>query len=124
MTDSLSIPLQIQTTPPKPVVLTDAAAEKVQELIAREEQPDTLSLRVAVQPGGCSGYRYALFFDDRVLDGDVAYDMGGVPVRVDKMSAEHLSGTSIDWVDSLQGAGFSIENPNASQSCACGDSFT
>ncbi len=120
----MSIPLQIETTPPKPVALTESAAAKVKELVAREENAESLALRVAVQPGGCSGYRYALFFDDRELVGDVVADEGGVTVRVDKMSASHLQGTRIDWVDSLQGAGFSIDNPNAQSSCACGDSFS
>ena len=106
-----------------PVVLTDSAATKVKELIAREENPGEIALRIAVQPGGCSGMRYALFFDDRQLDGDKTADVSGVPVRVDKMSAPYLRGTRIDWVDSLQGAGFSIDNPNAQNTCACGDSF-
>jgi iron-sulfur cluster assembly protein len=106
-----------------PIILTDAAAEKVKELMAREESSD-IALRIAVQPGGCSGMRYALYFDDRQLDGDVAADVGGVPVRVDKMSAPYLRETKIDWVDSLQGAGFAIDNPNAQSTCACGDSFT
>ena len=106
-----------------PVLLTDSAATKVRELMAREENTADIALRIAVQPGGCSGMRYALFFDDRQLDGDKAADISGVPVRVDKMSAPYLRGTKIDWVDSLQGAGFSIENPNAQNTCACGDSF-
>jgi iron-sulfur cluster assembly protein len=110
--------------PPKPVSLTDAAAAKVKELMAKEENPDAVALRVAVQPGGCSGMRYALFFDDRQLEDDWVDEIGGVPVRVDKASTPHLTGTKIDWVDSLQGAGFSIDNPNAKQSCACGDSFS
>ena len=124
MSQGMSIPLTVQSKPEDPVVLTESAAAKVKELIQREDNADALSLRVAVQPGGCSGFRYALFFDDRELDGDVAADVHGVPVRVDKMSAPHLSGTRIDWVDSLQGAGFSIENPNAQSTCACGDSFS
>ncbi|MDP9405995.1 MAG: iron-sulfur cluster assembly accessory protein [Actinomycetota bacterium] len=106
-----------------PVVLTEPAAAKVRELMDREENPDAVALRVAVQPGGCSGMRYALFFDDRQLDGDKVGTVGGVPVRVDKMSAPYLRGTEIDWVDSLQGAGFAINNPNAQNTCACGDSF-
>ncbi len=106
-----------------PIVLTPAAASKVSELMEREEQ-EGLALRVAVQPGGCSGMRYALFFDDRQLDGDVAFEIEGVPMRVDQMSAPYLRGTKIDWVDSLQGAGFSIDNPNAGNPCACGDSFS
>jgi iron-sulfur cluster assembly protein len=106
-----------------PVVLTDSAAAKVKELMAREENAAEVALRIAVQPGGCSGMRYALFFDDRQLDGDKAVEISGVPVRVDKMSVPYLRGTKIDWVDSLQGAGFAIDNPNAQNTCACGDSF-
>lgn len=105
------------------IVLTDSAAEKVRELMGREEHPEQIALRVAVQPGGCSGMRYALFFDDRQLDGDKVATLAGVPVRIDKMSAPYLRGTQIDWVDSLQGAGFAINNPNAQSTCACGDSF-
>ena len=105
------------------VTLTDSAADKVRELMSREDNSAEISLRIAVQPGGCSGMRYALFFDDRQLDGDHLEDVAGVPVRVDKMSTPYLRGTKIDWVDSLQGAGFSIENPNAQNTCACGDSF-
>ncbi len=122
MTDAIT-GTSAQTTPAAPVVLTDAAAEKVKELMSREENADQVSLRVAVQPGGCSGMRYALFFDDRELDGDDVTSVNGVPVRVDKMSGPYLRGTRIDWVDSLQGAGFSIENPQAQSTCACGDSF-
>lgn len=108
--------------PASPLSLTEAAADKVRELMDREAEAD-IALRVAVQPGGCSGMRYALFFDDRQLDGDQAHDVHGVPVRIDKMSAPYLRGTVIDWVDSLQGAGFSIDNPNSQSTCACGDSF-
>ncbi|QBI18224.1 iron-sulfur cluster assembly accessory protein [Egibacter rhizosphaerae] len=122
MSDGISIPLTV-TTKEEPIILTDGAATKVKELMAREENAEDIALRVAVQPGGCSGMRYALFFDDRELEGDVVADQHGVPVRIDKMSAPHLKNTQIDWVDSLQGAGFSIENPNAQSSCACGDSF-
>ncbi len=109
--------------PEGPVMLTDSAAQKVQELIGREEDASAIALRIAVQPGGCAGMRYALYFDDRQLDSDVFAEVKGVPVRVDKMSSPYLRGTTIDWVDSLQGAGFSIDNPNAQSSCACGDSF-
>lgn len=124
MSDSMQIPLTVTSPDDQPIILTDSAATKVKELMTREDGGENLALRVAVQPGGCSGLRYALFFDDRELDGDVAVDVKGVPVRVDKMSAPHLVNTQIDWVDSLQGAGFSIDNPNAQSSCACGDSFS
>jgi iron-sulfur cluster assembly protein len=111
------------TTESQPIILTDSAVNKVKELMAKEEL-ENVALRVAVQPGGCSGMRYALFFDDRELPGDVVAEINEVPVRVDPMSAPHLQGTQIDWVDSLMGAGFSIDNPNAQSSCACGDSFS
>ena len=120
---TIAAPPQPEPATASPVVLTDAAAAKVKELLAKEEGQEDVVLRIAVQPGGCAGMRYALYFDDRELDGDVAADVLGVPVRVDKMSAPYLRGTTIDWVDSLQGAGFSIDNPNAQSACACGDSF-
>jgi iron-sulfur cluster assembly accessory protein len=106
-----------------PVVsLTDAAAAKVRDLLAREGRED-LTLRIAVEPGGCSGLRYALFFDDRSLEGDVGGEMRGVRVVTDRMSAPYLSGASIDYLDTLEKSGFTIENPNAQGSCACGESF-
>ena len=104
------------------VVLTDVAASKVKSLLEQEGRTD-LALRVAVQPGGCSGLRYQLFFDDRSLDGDVVTDFGGVNVVVDKMSNPYLLGATIDFVDSIEKQGFTIDNPNATGSCACGDSF-
>ena len=104
------------------VVLTDVAAVKVKALIEQEGRDD-LRLRVAVQPGGCSGLRYQLFFDERSLDGDVVNDFGGVEVVVDRMSAPYLSGATIDFADRIDAQGFTIDNPNASGSCACGDSF-
>lgn len=124
MSEAPVISIPLSEKPVEPIVLTASAAAKVKELMAREEKPDEVALRVAVQPGGCSGMRYALFFDDRQLEGDLALDIMGVPVRLDKMSAPHLAGTQIDWVDSLQGAGFAINNPQAKSTCACGDSFS
>lgn len=115
---------EADTTVDSPIALTDSAAAKVQELMSREEDASSISLRIAVQPGGCAGMRYALYFDDRQLDNDVVNDVKGVPVRIDKMSTPYLRGTTVDWVDSLQGAGFSIDNPNSQSSCACGDSFS
>jgi iron-sulfur cluster assembly accessory protein len=106
------------------IKLTDAAATKVKELLDRESaETNGLALRVAVQPGGCSGLRYALYFDDQVGDKDTSAEFGGVRVVVDKMSAPYLSGAEIDYVDSLQQSGFTINNPNAQSTCACGDSF-
>jgi iron-sulfur cluster assembly accessory protein len=105
------------------VVLTDPAAEKVASLLAQEGRDD-LALRVAVQPGGCSGLRYQLFFDERTLDGDVSQDFGtGVKVVVDRMSVPYLAGATIDFVDTIEKQGFTIDNPNAGGSCACGESF-
>jgi iron-sulfur cluster assembly accessory protein len=113
---------QAQTT----VVLTEVAAEKVRALLDQEGRDD-LRLRVAVQPGGCSGLRYQLFFDERSLDGDVVSEFpsgtGAVEVVVDRMSAPYLSGATIDFADRIDAQGFTIDNPNASGSCACGDSF-
>jgi iron-sulfur cluster assembly accessory protein len=104
------------------VQLTDAAAVKVKTLLDQEGRDD-LNLRVAVQPGGCSGLKYQLFFDDRSMDGDVINDFSGVKVVVDKMSVPYLSGAVVDFVDSIEKQGFTIDNPNAGGSCACGDSF-
>ncbi|GAA4214893.1 iron-sulfur cluster insertion protein ErpA [Actinocatenispora rupis] len=104
------------------IQLTDGAAEKVKALLDQEGRDD-LRLRVAVQPGGCSGLRYQLFFDERSLDGDVVKDFGGVGVVVDRMSVPYLSGATIDFVDRIDRQGFTIDNPNATGSCACGDSF-
>ena len=104
------------------VVLTDAASSKVKHLLDQEGRDD-LALRVAVQPGGCSGLRYQLFFDERTLDGDQFTDFSGVKVVVDRMSVPYLSGAVIDFVDTIEKQGFTIDNPNATGSCACGDSF-
>ncbi|MGH3714172.1 MAG: iron-sulfur cluster insertion protein ErpA [Micromonosporaceae bacterium] len=110
------------TEAPTGIVLSDAAASKVKALLEQEGRDD-LRLRVAVQPGGCSGLRYQLFFDERSLDGDNVTDFGGVEVVVDRMSLPYLSGASIDFVDQIDKQGFTIDNPNAGGSCACGDSF-
>ena len=102
--------------------LSDVAAAKVKSLLAQEGRDD-LHLRIAVQPGGCSGLRYQLFFDERQLDGDAVTDFDGVGVVVDRMSTPYLSGAMIDFVDTIEKQGFTIDNPNAGGSCACGDSF-
>ena len=104
------------------ILLTETASSKVAALLAQEGRED-LSLRVAVQPGGCSGLRYQLFFDDRSLDGDIVKEFGTVKVVTDRMSAPYLLGATIDFVDTIQQQGFTIDNPNAGGSCACGDSF-
>lgn len=104
------------------VVLTDAAAAKAKALLDQEGRDD-LALRIAVQPGGCAGLRYQLYFDDRTLDGDKEDEVGGVRLVVDKMSVPYLMGARIDFADTIEAQGFTIDNPNASGSCACGDSF-
>jgi len=104
------------------ILLTDGAAAKVKALLNSEGRED-LALRVAVQPGGCSGLRYQLFFDDRSFEGDIVKVFGGVDVVTDRMSAPYLMGATIDFVDTIEKQGFTIDNPNATGSCACGDSF-
>ena len=105
------------------ITLTDTAATKVKDLIEAEGEPN-LALRVAVRPGGCSGFSYEMFFDTDVADDDNLVDYSGVRVVVDSSSAELLEGATLDYKDGLQGAGFAIENPNAQRSCGCGKSFS
>lgn len=104
------------------VTLTDVAAVKVKALLEQEGRDD-LRLRIAVQPGGCSGLRYQLFFDERQLDGDIVTGYDGFELVVDRMSAPYLTGATIDFADRIDAQGFTIDNPNAKGSCACGDSF-
>ena len=107
------------------VSLSDRAADKVQEFLSeQDESVEDVALRVAVQAGGCAGMQYALFFDDRKLEGDIVTEQHGVTLRVDKHSAMYLRGATVDWKESLEASGFSIENPNAQSACACGDSFS
>ena len=101
-----------QATDAHGVTLTDAAAPKAKALLDQEGRDD-LALRIAVQPGGCAGLRYNLFFDDRSLDGDLTVDFGGVALTVDRMSAPYVKGASIDFVDTIEKQGFTIDNPNA-----------
>ena len=111
------------TTPTDTITLSDAAVAKVAELVAQESQPD-LALRVAVRPGGCSGFSYEMFFDTEVADDDVRLEFGAVKVLVDPASSKLLSGATLDYKDGLQGAGFAINNPNAQRTCGCGQSFS
>lgn len=106
-----------------PISLTDAAVVKVAELIAQEGN-DALALRVAVRPGGCSGFSYEMFFDTDVADDDLTLTFDTVRVVVDPASGDLLNGATLDFKDGLQGAGFSINNPNASRTCGCGQSFS
>ncbi len=111
------------------ISITPSAAEKVNELLSREisanpdeHQGKSYALRIAVQPGGCAGLRYALYFDDRKLDDDHVETVNGVEIRLDKMSAPYMKGAEVDYVDTLSQSGFTINNPNAKGTCACGDS--
>ena len=122
MSTETSQEVTITKAPATGIVLTDVAATKVAALLTQEGRDD-LSLRVAVQPGGCSGLRYQLYFDDRTLDGDTITEFGGVKVVTDKMSTPYLTGAAIDFVDTIEKQGFTIDNPNAEGSCACDDSF-
>jgi iron-sulfur cluster assembly accessory protein len=104
------------------VLVSEAAASKAKALL-KQEGRDDMHLRIAVQPGGCAGLRYQLFFDERTLDGDLFRDFNGLKVAVDRMSAPYVKGATIDFVDTIEKSGFTIDNPNAGGSCACGDSF-
>jgi iron-sulfur cluster insertion protein len=105
------------------IALTDSATVKVKELIEAEGNPQ-LFLRVAVRPGGCSGFSYEMFFDSDIADDDVQREFNGVKVVVDPASSQWLEGASLDYKDGLQEAGFAINNPNASRTCGCGNSFS
>jgi iron-sulfur cluster insertion protein len=109
--------------PPAPIVFTDAAANKVAELVAEEGNPD-LKLRVFVQGGGCSGFQYGFTFDEIVNEDDTKMEKNGVTLLIDAMSLQYLVGAEIDYKDDLEGAQFVIRNPNAQTTCGCGSSFS
>ncbi|WP_454294591.1 iron-sulfur cluster insertion protein ErpA [Salana multivorans] len=123
MTQTTESPIGTTTEPTHEVGLTEVAAAKVRSLLEQEGRDD-LRLRIAVQPGGCSGLIYQLYFDERLLDGDAVRDFDGVEVVVDQMSVPYLAGATIDFADTIAKQGFTINNPNAQGSCACGDSFS
>ncbi|KPK05872.1 MAG: hypothetical protein AMS20_05625 [Gemmatimonas sp. SG8_28] len=107
------------------IILTDAAVAKVREFLAQEDVPaDTAGLRVAVMPGGCSGFKYGLMIEEQAADDDLVVDANGIRMFVDAFSAQYLNGTTIDYVSTLDGAGFAFSNPNATGGCGCGSSFT
>ena len=120
--DSESVSTEAQSALVESVVLSETAAVKVKNLLEQEGRDD-LRLRIAVQPGGCSGLRYQLYFDEREMEGDVVSEFGSVQVVTDRMSFPYLGGATIDFVDTIEKQGFTIDNPNATGSCACGDSF-
>src|SRR5690606_37710192 len=109
--------------PPAPLIFTEAAADKVKELLEEENNPD-LRLRVFVQGGGCSGFQYGFTFDETVNDDDTTIEKNGVQLLVDPMSFQYLVGAEIDYKDDLEGSQFVIRNPNATTTCGCGSSFT
>lgn len=108
---------------PAPLVFTDAAANKVSELLEDESNPD-LKLRVYISGGGCSGFQYGFTFDEDVEEGDSQVENQGVTLIVDPMSVQYLMGAEIDYTEDLSGAQFVIRNPNATTTCGCGQSFT
>jgi len=116
--------LKLTQKPTDPITLTDAASTKAAELIAAEGLDEVLALRVSVKPGGCSGFNYDMYFDSEFADDDIVREFGGVKVVVDASSAELLNGSTLEYSDSLQGAGFHITNPNATRTCGCGNSFS
>jgi iron-sulfur cluster assembly protein len=105
------------------VTVTESAALKIRELMAEEAEGEISVLRVAVEGGGCSGFQYALGFDRGPQDGDNEIESNGVRVVIDPYSAPYLTGSEIDYVDALMGAGFAINNPNVTAACGCGSSF-
>ncbi len=106
-----------------PLNFTDAAANKVKQLI-EEEDNENLKLRVFVSGGGCSGFQYGFTFDEDINDGDTTVEKGGVTLLIDPMSFQYLSGAEIDYTDGLEGSQFVIRNPNATTTCGCGSSFS
>jgi iron-sulfur cluster assembly protein len=104
------------------ITLTDKATEKVNELLAAQEDGSEQALRVAVRGGGCSGFQYALAFD-KPREEDHVFEHGGVSVIVDKVSMQFVFGSEVDYVEGLQGAGFAVNNPNVVAACGCGSSF-
>ncbi len=122
MTTATSVNLSNKSA--APITLTDTAISKVAELIAAEGVEETLALRVAVKPGGCSGFNYDMFFDSEFAADDIVNSFGAVKVVVDPSSGQLLTGSTLDYADGLQGAGFHITNPNATKTCGCGNSFS
>ena len=124
MSDATTTTISLSKKNAEPISLTDAAIAKVAELIASEDTDEVLALRVAVKPGGCSGFNYDMYFDSEFADDDIVTEFSGVKVAVDAASADLLVGATLDFADGLQGAGFHITNPNATRTCGCGNSFS
>ena len=124
MSDATTTSITLTKKNAEPISLTVAAIVKVAELIASEETDEVLALRVAVKPGGCSGFNYDMFFDSEFAGDDIVSEFDSVKVVVDPASADLLTGSTLDFADGLQGAGFHITNPNATRTCGCGNSFS
>lgn len=118
-----TVSLRSPNQPQGVLLLTDTASAKVKELLTAEGQPE-LALRVAVRPGGCSGFQYEMFFDSEIAADDLTADYSGVKVVVDPASASHLEGATLDYKNSLMESGFAINNPNVNRTCGCGQSFS
>ncbi len=123
MTDVMTQPTTAVEANPTLVTVTPDAASRLQKLMQEKELSSEFALRVFVAGGGCSGLQYGMTFDDTVRDGDTEFEQNGLRVLVDPMSAQYIAGANIDYVDSLMGGGFKIDNPNAVSSCGCGSSF-
>jgi iron-sulfur cluster assembly protein len=121
-TQAQPMPLSIPAAPPALVTLSDAAATKLRELTAEEANPQ-IGLRVYVYSGGCSGFRYGMMLEDQPTADDVTVQANGINVYVDRESTQYLEGSEIDYLDTLMGAGFTVNNPNAVSACGCGSSF-
>ncbi len=107
------------------LTLTDKAADEVRKFLAADDVPQaTAGLRISVLPGGCSGFKYSLNIEDNAVEDDLQADLGGIRVFIDAFSLQYLNGVTIDYVTSMQGSGFTFDNPNATGGCGCGSSFT
>lgn len=123
MESAAAMPADKPAEVPQEIHLTEKAAEKVKE-IAKAEGLEGQGLRVQVKGGGCSGFQYDLYFDEKPTDMDQVFDSHGIPIFVDPLSLQYLEGTRVDYVEGLHGAGFKFENPNVKGTCGCGSSFS
>ncbi len=113
----------VETFVPSPLIITDAAVAKVRALVEEEQAPE-LKLRVYVTGGGCSGFQYGFTFDEKIKDDDTLVERDGVGVLIDSLSFQYLAGSEVDYKEGLEGARFTISNPNAATTCGCGSSFS
>ncbi len=117
--------MSTMNTPEVQMTLTPAACVEVKKFMAQENvAPEVGGLRVSVQPGGCSGFKYGLLIEDAAAEDDMIIEADGFKVFVDPFSAQYISGVTVDYVSSMQGSGFTFKNPNATGGCGCGSSFS